>query len=87
MRIIALLFLALSITAADQPRQLDPSKPDDALQIIDIITKDETMTRANAIAVTVALQTLAKVVQEQAKATTSPVADATKGVITTKPKE
>lgn len=82
MRAIALLFalaIIAPLSAADQPPQLDATKPQDALQIVEILTRDVTMTRTQAQALVQAIQTLAAVV-EKSDAKPAPEPDA-------KPKE
>ena len=71
--LLPLLFLCAAF-AAEEPKQLDPTKPEDALQIIHILTQEVSMPRKNADAFMVALQTLAKVVSEQKAAATPPPA-------------
>jgi hypothetical protein len=63
--IIALVFVSFVAQAchaaeapAAQPVNLDPSKPADAVQIIDVLTRQLTLPRDQAIALTVAIETL-----------------------------
>jgi hypothetical protein len=71
MRAALLLALCLSaLLAADQPApvQLDPSKPADAVLIIDGLTRQLQLPREQAVALTMAIQTVGGVVREQAEA-------------------
>lgn len=68
MRTILLLLPFILLMAAEaEPKPLDPSKPEDAIQIIHILTQDVSMPRKNADTFRDALVTLAKLVQESKK--------------------
>ncbi len=43
---------------SDQPRQLDPKNPQDAILVIDQLTADMSMTRKQAFMFQIALQTI-----------------------------
>lgn len=69
MRSIALLILSLALLpAADQPQQLDPTKPADAVLIVDGLTRQLSLPRDQAVALTMAIQTLGKLVAADAEA-------------------
>jgi len=53
---------------ATEPVQLNPSIPSDAIQIIDILTRDITMTRSQAQGLIQAIQTLDGLVTREAQA-------------------
>lgn len=59
-RFAVLLLLAALLPAADQPQQLDPNKPADAVLIVDGLTRQLALPREQAVALTIAIQTLAK---------------------------
>lgn len=63
--LLPLLLLAATLAAEDQPRQLDPSQPRDALAVVDVLTADVQMSRRQAEAFRTALLTLARVVEER----------------------
>lgn len=75
--ILALLLAATALAAEDQPqpRQLDPSKPADAVVIIDALTQDLQLPRRQADAFRAALETLARHVAESPKPATPPPAE------------
>jgi len=65
--ILVVLFLTwtLCASAEDAPQQqLNPNTPADAVAIVDLLTKQIPLQRDQAIALTVAIQTLRRVVQE-----------------------
>ena len=72
--IIAALAIAL-VPAADQPApvQLDPTKAADAVQIVDGLTRQLALPRDQAVALTIAIQTLGTFVRDQAKPAMFPV--------------
>ena len=66
MRTIILLALIGMISAADAPpTQLDPTKPADAVQIVDMLTRQATLPRDQAVALTVAIDTLRKLASDK----------------------
>jgi hypothetical protein len=68
MRSTILLTLSLCLaaaSAADQPPQLDPRKPADAVQVVDLLTRQLALPRDQAVGLTVAIETLAGVVRER----------------------
>ena len=69
------LLLMAALPAVEQPPQLDATKPRDAIQIVDILTRDVSMTRTQAQALVQAIQTLAAMV-EKSEAKTAPTPDA-----------
>ena len=71
-RAILLLAVVLTAALAEEQRQLDPTKPADALVILDALTQDVAMPRRNAEAFRTALLTLARVVEEAAAAKATP---------------
>lgn len=62
-----LLLLVCSTLSAEEQKSLDPSKPEDAIQVINILTAEVQMSRRNAEAFRLALETLAKAVADRAK--------------------
>lgn len=74
-----LLCLALlaPLAAADQPPQLDPTKPRDAVQVVEILTRDLTLPRVQAQALVQAIQTLAQTVERDERAQAAAAADNT----------
>ena len=55
---IILSLIACALFAAESQPQLDPNKPADAVQIIDVLTQNLELPRAQAVALTVAIETL-----------------------------
>jgi hypothetical protein len=70
MRILALSILSLALLAAADPpqRQLDPRQAADAVVIVDQLTRQLSLPREQAVALTLAIQTLDAAVREQAEA-------------------
>lgn len=70
--LFVVLGTAQQIFAADQSQQpaqpLDPNKPADAVLIIDGLTRQLALPRDQAVALTIAIQTLGGVVREAAEA-------------------
>lgn len=68
--IILIVATALCLVAADQPqpRQLDPRQPGDAVVIIDQLTRQVQLPREQAVALTMAIDTLSKLAQADADA-------------------
>ena len=75
MKFLLPLLLMAALTGVEQPPQLDATKPRDAVQIVEILTRDISMTRTQAQALIQAIQTLATLV-EKSEATTAPAPDA-----------
>jgi hypothetical protein len=59
-----LAILATALSAADQPPQLDPRKPADAIAIVDGLTRQLALPRDQAVGLTVAIETLAGAVRQ-----------------------
>jgi len=77
MKFLFPLLLIAALTAAEQPAQLDATKPRDAVQIVEILTRDVSMTRTQAQALVQAIQTLATLVEKsEAKTAPAPAPDA-----------
>lgn len=76
MRYLSLLPLLLVTALAfseDKPQpQLDPTKPIDAVVIIDVLTQRLTLPRDQAQALTIAIKTLADLAQKQAPSPATP---------------
>lgn len=66
--ICCLLIFGALLPAADEPRQLDPAKPAEAILIIDGLTRQLNLPRDHAIALTMAIQTVGKLVAADAEA-------------------
>lgn len=68
MRSLALILATVAILAAADPapRQLDPRQPGDAVVIIDQLTRQTSLPREQAVALTMAIDTLAKLAQADA---------------------
>lgn len=64
-RCLPAILLVAVLAAAEEPRQLDPTKPADAVQIIEILTRDISLPRHQAEALIIAIQTLSKAVEPQ----------------------
>lgn len=60
MKTILSLLCCCAIFAEDAPKQLDPHTPADAVQIIDALTQRLQLPRNEAIALTIAIETLRK---------------------------
>ena len=69
---LLLLLLPLSLFAEDTPHQLDPSKPADAVLIVDGLTRQLALPRDQGVALTLAIQTLGALVREHAEAKAAP---------------
>ncbi len=54
------LFLFTSLAVAEEQHQLDPAKPADAVQIVQLLTEKMVLPRDQAVSLTLAIQTLAK---------------------------
>ncbi len=67
-RILALIVVSACCVAQEQQVTLDPSRPVDAVQVIDLLTRSVSMTRADGEAFRIALATL----EQMAKAADKP---------------
>lgn len=73
MRILLPLLLVAAVAAESAPPQLDPTKPADAVQIVNLLTAKLELPRDQAVALTVAIETLARSVREHEAAKTQPL--------------
>lgn len=70
--VLLLVIGAPAAVAEEAQRQLDPNKPADAVEIIHRLTEKMTLPRDQAVALTVAIETLGKLAMNQAKAAVAP---------------
>ncbi len=72
--LLALFILCTACVTAEESRALDPAKPADAVQIIHVLTEKMTLPRDQAVALTRAIETLAKLAQDHAAPAPAPAA-------------
>jgi hypothetical protein len=71
--LLAVILSAFASLTAEEQRQLDPAKPADAVQIVHLLTEKLTLPRDQAVALTRAIETLARLA-EPAPAPAAPAA-------------